>query len=191
VELISHVCLLITTDLNWLNVLYHTGPGWLNELGSWINSISPIWCGFTPVFVNYKKGALDRQPQVIKLINYPSSVVLSGFFHHYNWSPWYSWNIPESDVKHNKSNQINIVSRERYFDCSSTFDFLISCLFVLNVILFYCASLLVINKFHLPIYLLLILQVLTHKCAVQKASVDVNISYYYTAIILIQSKTPI
>ena len=30
-----------------------------------------------------------------------------GFFHHYNGSPWYSWNIAENGVKHNKSNQIN------------------------------------------------------------------------------------
>ena len=35
------------------------GPGWLNELGSWITSLSPIRCGFAPGFVNYKKGALD------------------------------------------------------------------------------------------------------------------------------------
>ena len=39
------------------------GPGWLNELGSWIleylatyTSLSPIRRGFAPVFVNYKKG---------------------------------------------------------------------------------------------------------------------------------------
>ena len=29
-------------------------------------SLSPIRLGFAPVFVNYKKGALDSQPQVIK-----------------------------------------------------------------------------------------------------------------------------
>jgi hypothetical protein len=34
-------------------------PGWLNELGSWITSLSPIRRGFAPGFVNYKKGALD------------------------------------------------------------------------------------------------------------------------------------
>ena len=44
---------------------------WLNELGSWIyltthTSLSPIWHGFAPGFVNYKKGALDSQPQGIK-----------------------------------------------------------------------------------------------------------------------------
>ena len=30
-------------------------------------SLSPIRCGFAPGFVNYKKGALDSQPQVIKV----------------------------------------------------------------------------------------------------------------------------
>jgi hypothetical protein len=29
-------------------------------------SLSPIWHGFAPSFVNYKKGALYSQPQVIK-----------------------------------------------------------------------------------------------------------------------------
>ena len=29
-------------------------------------SLSPIWSGFTPGFVNYKKGALDSQTEVIK-----------------------------------------------------------------------------------------------------------------------------
>ena len=51
------------------------GPGWLNEFGSWIYlrthiSLSPIRHGFAPGFVNYKKGALDSQPQVIKLTSY-------------------------------------------------------------------------------------------------------------------------
>ena len=39
----------------------------------------------------------------------------SGFHHHQNWSPWYSWNIAESDVKHNKSNHLfsfNFFTRE-------------------------------------------------------------------------------
>ena len=35
-------------------------PGWLNELGSWITlqliSLSLLWRGFVPGFVNYKKG---------------------------------------------------------------------------------------------------------------------------------------
>jgi len=33
---------------------------------SYITSLSPIRRGFAPGFVNYKKGALDSQPQVIK-----------------------------------------------------------------------------------------------------------------------------
>ena len=32
-------------------------------------SLSPIRRGFVPGFVNYKKGALDSQPQVIKFTN--------------------------------------------------------------------------------------------------------------------------
>jgi hypothetical protein len=34
------------------------------------SEIEPIWRGFTPGFVNYKKGALDSQPQVIKFTSY-------------------------------------------------------------------------------------------------------------------------
>ena len=39
-------------------ITFHCGPGWLNELGSWIyltphTSLSPIRRGFTPGFVNY------------------------------------------------------------------------------------------------------------------------------------------
>ena len=50
---------------DWL-VHARLGPGWLNKLGSWTTSLSPIRCGFAPGFVNYKKFALDPQPQVIK-----------------------------------------------------------------------------------------------------------------------------
>ena len=28
----------------------------------------------------------------------------SGFLQHWNWSPWYSWNIADSDVKYQNSN---------------------------------------------------------------------------------------
>ena len=38
-------------------------------------SISPIRRGFAPGFVNYKKGALDSQPQVIK---FPSYLLMVG-----------------------------------------------------------------------------------------------------------------
>jgi hypothetical protein len=40
-------------------------PGWLNEFVSWITGLSSIRRGFAPGFVNYKKGALDSQLQVI------------------------------------------------------------------------------------------------------------------------------
>ena len=49
------------------------------------------------------------------------SVVLfgySGFFHHENWSPWYSWMIAERGIKHNKSkstNQSNVKTGTRLF----------------------------------------------------------------------------
>jgi len=37
-------------------------------------SLSPIRRGLAPGFVNYKKGALDSQPQVIKFTSYLSMV---------------------------------------------------------------------------------------------------------------------
>jgi hypothetical protein len=55
---------IIMTNLSfiWASNL-DKGPGWLNELGSWIteqlilnSSLSPIRRGFAPSFVNYKKG---------------------------------------------------------------------------------------------------------------------------------------
>jgi hypothetical protein len=51
----------------WLNLDYLTTH----------TSISPIRRGFAPGFVNYKKGALDSQPQVILQVACPWSVVLS------------------------------------------------------------------------------------------------------------------
>ena len=45
------------------------GLGRLNELSSWTEThsiLSPIRCEFAPGLVNYKKGALDLQPQVIQ-----------------------------------------------------------------------------------------------------------------------------
>ena len=45
---------------------------WLNELGIGLTthtSLSPIQRGYEPGFVNYNKGALDSQPQVIKFTN--------------------------------------------------------------------------------------------------------------------------
>jgi hypothetical protein len=42
-------------------------------------SLSPIWRGFSPAFVNYKKGNLDSQPQEILQVACKWSVVLSWF----------------------------------------------------------------------------------------------------------------
>jgi hypothetical protein len=42
-------------------------------------SLSPIWRGFSPAFVNYKKGNLDSQPQEILQVARKWSVVLSWF----------------------------------------------------------------------------------------------------------------
>ena len=59
-------------------------------------------------FVNYKKGALNSQQQVIKLTSCLPMVggSLRALFHH--WSPWYSWNIAESGVYTPKINQNQI-----------------------------------------------------------------------------------
>ena len=43
-----------------------------------VSYLSPIRRGFAPGFVNYKKGALDSQPQVIKLTS--CLPMVSGFF---------------------------------------------------------------------------------------------------------------
>ena len=65
-------------------------------------SLSPIRRGFAPSFVNYKKGALDSQPQVKKFTScFPR---IGGSLRVLRlppppWSPWYSWNIVESGVK--------------------------------------------------------------------------------------------
>ena len=72
-------------------------------------SLSPIWSGFAPCFVNYKKGALDSQPQAIKftsclpMVNgslravqlLPPLKLVDMLYKH-------SWNIAESGVKHKK-----------------------------------------------------------------------------------------
>ena len=63
---------------------------WLDYLTTH-TSLSPMRRGFPPSFVNYKKGALDWQPQVIKLTSClpmaGGSFGYFGFFHHYNWPP--------------------------------------------------------------------------------------------------------
>jgi hypothetical protein len=59
---VNHVVLDIWSN-NWP---YITSRGPDGSSKSYITSLSPIRRGFTPSFVNYKKGALDLQPQVIK-----------------------------------------------------------------------------------------------------------------------------
>ena len=70
-------------------------------------SLSPIRLGFAPSFVNYQKGALDSQPQVIKLTScLPSvggSLRVLRLPPPLKLSPWYSWNIAENGVKHQNS----------------------------------------------------------------------------------------
>jgi len=86
--------------------------GDLQKLGAWVaqwvrsldltthTSLSPIQRGFAPGFVNYNKGctrltvASDKVYQLLAHGRW-----YSGFLHHWNWSPWYSWNIVESGVK--------------------------------------------------------------------------------------------
>jgi hypothetical protein len=50
--------LLVSSNISDFHI--SQGPGWLNELGRWINltihtSLSPIRCGIAPGIVNYKK----------------------------------------------------------------------------------------------------------------------------------------
>jgi hypothetical protein len=77
-------------------------------------SLSPILRGFAPSFVNYKKGALDSQPQVIKFTSclpmICGSLRVLRLLPPLNWSPWYSWNIAESGDKYQeiRSNQSTI-----------------------------------------------------------------------------------
>jgi hypothetical protein len=54
-------------------------------------------------FVNYKKCALHSQPQMIKFTSCLPMVGGSLRVVHQNWSPWYSWSIAESGVKHQTS----------------------------------------------------------------------------------------
>jgi hypothetical protein len=75
----------------------------------------------TPGFVNYKKGALDSQPQVIK---FTSCLPMVGgslrLLPPLKLIAIYSWNIVESGAKHNISNQI-IIYENLYFDWMISF----------------------------------------------------------------------
>jgi len=67
-------------------------------------TLSPIRMGSRPVFVNYKKAALDSQPQMLKLTNclpmVGGSLRYSSFLHNWNRLRWFSWNIAENGAKH-------------------------------------------------------------------------------------------
>ena len=67
------------------------GPGWLNELGSWITkqliqAYHQYGVGSRPALQITKKGSLDSQPQVIKFYTTKAG----------------RHDIAESGVKHNK-----------------------------------------------------------------------------------------
>ena len=58
-----------------IHIYMFWGPGWLNSLDLTTHtSPSPIRRGLVPSFVNYKKGTLDSQPQVIKFTSCLSRV---------------------------------------------------------------------------------------------------------------------
>ena len=65
----------ISDEYNKLGSIKGRGSGWLNKLNLTTHtSLSLIRCGFAPSFVNYKKGAVDSQPQVIKFTSCLSRV---------------------------------------------------------------------------------------------------------------------
>ena len=74
-------------------------------------SLSPIRRGFSPGFVNYKKGctllavASDNVYQLFVHGRWFSPASSSTT----NWSSWYSWNIAESGVKTPKIKSLNII----------------------------------------------------------------------------------
>ena len=57
--------------LNFMDEPTHENhENWYPTNKSDFTVVSPIRCGFAPNFVNYKKGALDLQPQVIKFTSF-------------------------------------------------------------------------------------------------------------------------
>jgi hypothetical protein len=71
---------------NYMTYQMLKGTGWLLDYLTTHTSLSTIRRGFAPGFVNYKKGALDSQPKVIKFTSCLPIVGgfsgYSGFFHH-------------------------------------------------------------------------------------------------------------
>jgi len=90
---VPYVLLLYYHCKNWI-LFCKSLSMWGARVAQWVRSLdltthtslSPIRRGFEPGFVNYKKRAIDSQPQVINLpVACPWSVVLSGysdFLHH-------------------------------------------------------------------------------------------------------------
>ena len=88
------------------NILWGWGVAqWVGSLDLTTHtSLSPIRRGFAPGFVNSKKKVHSTRSRKWYSLSvaFPWSVVLSGysgFLHHYNWSPRYSWTIVESGAK--------------------------------------------------------------------------------------------
>ena len=81
------------------------GPGWLNELGSWITQqLVQNYLQYGVVcarLCKLQKGALDSQPQVIKFTScFP---MVGGSLQALRLFPPLKLNIAESGVKHNQS----------------------------------------------------------------------------------------
>jgi hypothetical protein len=85
------------------------GPLWSWSHGSWNYNYLCNQC-LSPLmmWVNPAHGQVySLQHYVCLTVTCGRSVVFSGysgFFHQLDWSPWYSWNIFESGVKHHNRN---------------------------------------------------------------------------------------
>ena len=95
---------------------------WLDYIATH-TSLSSIRRGLAPGFVNHKKGVLDSQPQVIACIS--CLPMVGGSLRVLRRLPPLKlvamtyWNIAESDVKHNKSNQMcpTVLFIVLYYEC--------------------------------------------------------------------------
>jgi hypothetical protein len=77
------------TKLKYMNVQLNFAQ-WVRLLDH--TSLSPIRHGFAPGFANYKKGALDSQPQVIKFTSCLSMVGGSLILHELIWKKNWKFN---------------------------------------------------------------------------------------------------
>jgi hypothetical protein len=95
---------------------------WLDYLTTH-TSLSPIWRGLAPGFVIHKKGCTRLAAQVIKCIS--CLPMVGGSLRVLRRLPPLKlvamtyWNIAESDVKHNKSNQMcpTVLFIVLYYEC--------------------------------------------------------------------------